>query len=324
MSTLLSVVIPCYRSQDSIAGVIDDVERCVEAKGGYDLEIVCVDDCSPDETLSVLKSLAEVDGRIKVLSFGRNFGQHSALMAGYRASTGNIIVSMDDDGQNPPDQLFDLVSKVEEGYDVASARYAEKRHSLFRRVGSKFAMHMSHCLVGMPKGIELNSYCAASRYVVDSITSYTGPYPFVHGLMLQATRNVCNVDIAHRDRKHGKSGYSLSKLISLFSNGFTSFSEKPLVVFAAIGAILCGLGLGGMLISLLLAFAQHPTGLFAAAMLGIFLTGLVLVSNGIAGLYIGRTYLSINKLPQYVVRETVNIACSSRSNTNSKRHDPIG
>ena len=139
----LSFVIPCYRSAQSVGNVVTRIIDTVQKDGRYDYEIICVNDYSPDNTLDVLRELAAGNRRIKVIALTRNFGQHSALMAGFNHVSGDVVVCMDDDGQNPPEEMFKLIDKLDEGYDLVSARYSNKKHSLFRRFGSKVSMAMS-------------------------------------------------------------------------------------------------------------------------------------------------------------------------------------
>jgi undecaprenyl-phosphate 4-deoxy-4-formamido-L-arabinose transferase len=226
----LSFVIPCYCSEKSVGGVIDEIITTVTNDGRYDYEIICINDFSKDNTLSVLKTLAQENKKIKVLSFSRNFGQHSALMAGFNHVSGDIVVCLDDDGQNPPSEMFKLIDKLEEGYDLVSAKYKEKKRSLFRRFGTKVSFWMSSTFVGKPKDIDLNSYYVFQSYILRELVKYKNAYPFVHGLILRITRNMANVEIEHKSREFGASGYSFRKLLSLWVNGFTAFSEKPLRV----------------------------------------------------------------------------------------------
>ena len=238
----LSFVIPCYCSEKSVGNVVSEVVETVTSDGRYDYEIICINDFSHDNTLEVLKALAKENEKIKIINFSRNFGQHSALMAGFNYVTGDIVVCLDDDGQNPPSEMFKLIDKLEEGYDLVSAKYKqEKRRSLIRKLGTKISFWMSSYFIGKPKDIDLNSYYVFRRYVVDEIIKYKNAYPFVHGLILRITRNMANVEIEHKTREHGKSGYSFKKLLSLWMNGFTAFSEKPLRLASLFG-VLCSLG----------------------------------------------------------------------------------
>lgn len=310
----LSFVIPCYKSEHTIEAVIDEIIATVEKDGRYDYEIICVNDSSPDNTLSVLMKLAE-NPRIKVIDLMKNFGQHSALMAGYNFVEGDIVVSMDDDGQNPPSEMFKLIDTLVEGdYDLVSAKYSHKKHSLYRRLGSKLSMYMSHKLIGLPKGLDLNSYCVFKRIVAEEIIKYKNSYPFVHGLMLQVTRNIANVEIEHKEREEGQSGYTLRKCVSLILNGFTAFSVKPLRVASFIGAVTAAGGfVYGIIIVIKRLFVTSYVAGYSSMMAAIlFVGGIIMMMLGLLGEYVGRIYISINNAPQYVVKSMTNISETDR------------
>lgn len=305
---LLSFIIPCYCSRDSIGFVTDRIISTVEKDGRYDYEIICINDCSPDDTYLVLKELSK-NPKIKLIDLSRNFGQHSALMAGFNFVSGDIIVCLDDDGQNPPEEMFKLIDKLEEGYDLVSAMYTQKKHSILRRMGTKISFMMASSLLGKPNDIDLNSYYVFKRYIADEVVRYTNPYPFVHGLILRITRNMANVEISHKERKSGRSGYNFFKLLSLWMNGFTAFSQKPLRLASVTGCICAFLGfLYGMII--IIRKLIHPEILFGYSSIMsaiLLLSGIVMLFLGLLGEYIGRIYISLNNAPQYVVREKLNL-----------------
>lgn len=304
----LSFVIPCYNSEDSIRNIVERIIKTVEEDGRYKYEIVCVNDYSKDTTLQVLKSLA-VEYGIKVISFSRNFGQHSALMAGFRYATGDYIVCLDDDGQNPPEYLFKLIDKMQEGYDLVSAKYQKDKRGLVRSLGTKVSFFMSRALIGMPKDIELNSYYAFRKYIRDEIIEYNNSYPFVHGLILRVTRNMANVDIPRDERQSGSSGYSLRGLVKLLLNGFTAFSELPLRVATYTGMIFSIVGfISALVIIIRKLFNPEMAAGYASIMaVLLFMGGILMIFMGLLGEYISRIYISLNRAPQYVVRETVNV-----------------
>lgn len=306
----LSFVIPCYRSADSISQVVHGIIKTVESDARFEYEIICINDCSPDNTYQVLKQLSQENLKIKVIDLSRNFGQHSALMAGFNHVTGDIIVCLDDDGQNPPSEMFKLIDKLDEGYDLVSAKYSKKKHSLFRKIGTKISFAMSSYLVGKPKDIDLNSYYVFKRYVLDEVIKYDNPYPFVHGLILRVTRNMANVEIDHKERQSGSSGYNLKKLFGLWMNGFTAFSEKPLRIASIIGCICAGLGFlyGLIIIIRKLLNPEILVGYSSMMAVILFLCGMIMLFLGLLGEYIGRIYISINNAPQYAIRETINIS----------------
>ena len=306
----LSFVIPCYYSEKTIENVVDRIINTVKDDGRYEYEIICINDGSTDGTYAVLRTLAMKDRQIKVIDLSRNFGQHSALMAGFNHVTGDIIVCLDDDGQNPPEEMFRLIDKlVDEDYDLVSAKYGKEKRSLIRSLGSKVSFAMSKALIGMPEDIELNSYYVMRRFVVDEIIKYDNPYPFVHGLALRVTRNMANVDMPHNERMDGTSGYTLKSLFSLWMNGFTAFSEKPLRVASIAGVITAIVGIvAGIVIIIQKLTGYIQTMGYASTMAVILIfAGLIMMFLGLIGEYLGRVYISINNAPQYAIRQTQNI-----------------
>lgn len=305
----LSFVIPCYYSENTIENVIQRIQQTVKLDSRYDYEIICINDGSKDGTYAVLRELSKRNSRIKVLDLARNFGQHSALMAGFHYVSGDIVVCLDDDGQNPPEQMFELIDKLEEGFDLVSAKYTEDHRGFVRRIGSKVSMAMSRYLVSLPKDIELNSYYCMRRFVVDEIIKYNNPYPFVHGLALRVTRNMANVEIRHDERISGTSNYNLRSLIRLWLNGFTAFSEKPLRL-ASVTGVICATGgmIYAIIIIVLRLLGRIQSMGYASTMAALlFFCGIIMMFLGLIGEYIGRIYICINNAPQFAIREMKNI-----------------
>lgn len=303
----LSFVIPCYGSEKTIEAVISDIKKTIRGSDTY--EIICVNDCSPDNVLDVLKEIATKDENIKIISLAKNFGQHNALMAGYNCVTGDIIISLDDDGQTPANECYSLIDALNENWDVIYARYKDKKHNSFRKIGSLFAGSMGRVMMQIPKGVEGSSYFACKRYIIDEIIKYENPYTFVGGLVFRTTKKIKNVDVNHRMRQEGKSGYSLHKLVALWLNGFTAFSVKPLR-FASITGFICAvIGFIFGIITVLRKLSNPDIAIGYSSMMAVMLLigGFLMLMMGLVGEYIGRVYISLNKSPQYVVAETINI-----------------
>lgn len=308
MAQLISFVIPCYRSEKTIRTVVAEVAAAAEALSDYDYEVVLVNDGSPDDTFSVIRSLCETDTRIKGINLSKNFGQHAALMAGFRHVKGDIVVCLDDDGQTPANEVGKLIAGIEEGADVVYARYAHKQHSWFRNFGSKLNELMTRVMLGKPKELYLSSYFAARHFVIDEIVRYENAYPYVIGLVLRATKNITNVDVTHREREIGSSGYTLGKLIHLWVNGFTSFSVKPLRIATMIGALCAFMGFCYGIYTIIKKFINPgvPMGFSSLMSAIVFIGGMQMLMLGLIGEYIGRVYVCMNNSPQYVIKETIN------------------
>ena len=305
----VSFCIPCYRSEQTLPKVIDEIKSTMSAmKDKYSYEIILVNDCSPDNTFSVISELASKDENIIGIDLAKNFGQHAALMAGFHYVSGDILVCLDDDGQTPADEAGKLLDKIEEGEDVVYARYSNKKHSAFRNFGSFVNEKMAQFLLGKPKELYVSSYFAARRFIVDEMLKYDKSYPYVIGLVLRSTKRIVNVDVTHREREVGTSGYTLSKLLGLWMNGFTAFSVKPLRIatWTGIGCAILGFLYGIYTIIKKLLLADAVAVGFSALMCAVmFIGGLILFMLGLLGEYIGRMYIGMNNAPQYVVREVV-------------------
>ena len=308
MRKLVSIVIPCYRSAEMIGGVVADINREMEKlQGKYRWEIILVNDCSPDNTFDVIRELCREYTNICGVNLARNFGQHAALMAGFHQVKGDILVCMDDDGQTPAFAIKDLLQGLEEGSDVVYAKYEHKHHNAFRNFGSRVNDLMLKFMLGKPADLYVSSFFAARRFIVDEMLRYQNAYPYVIGLVLRATRNIKNVTVEHQDRKAGESGYTLSKLLGLWFNGFTAFSEKPLRVATMIGTGCAFLGFLYGLYTIIkkLVNPMVPIGFSSLMSALMFIGGMLMLMVGLVGEYIGRMYICMNNAPQYVVREIV-------------------
>lgn len=305
----VSFVIPCYRSEQTLPKVIDEIKttmRSMQEKYAY--EIVLINDCSPDDTYEVIKGLAQTDKNIKGLNLAKNFGQHAALMAGFHHVTGDIIVCLDDDGQTPADEVGKLLEGIENGSDVVYAKYEHKMHSPFRNFGSWLNEEMARIMLGKPKELYVSSYFAARRFVVEEMKKYTNAFPYVIGLVLRTTKRISNVTVKHREREIGTSGYTLGKLLGLWFNGFTAFSVKPLRIATAIG---CTCSVAGFIYGIYTVVKKFinpnvPLGFSSMMAAIVFMGGMTMVMLGLVGEYIGRMYISMNNSPQFVIRESIN------------------
>ncbi len=304
----ISFVIPCYRSEHTLENVVAEICETMENLEQYSHEIILVNDCSPDGTWEVIRRLCREDGRVRGINFARNFGQHAALMAGLRQSVGEYVVCLDDDGQTPADEVGKLLNKLEEGYDAVYASYAHKQHSLFRNLGSKVNELMTRIMLEKPRELYISSYFAVRRFVVEDMIRYENSYPYVIGLVLRATKNITNVEVNHRERQEGSSGYTLKKLLGLWFNGFTAFSVKPLRIATCIGCLSAGVGFlyGLYTIVKRLFNPQVPMGFSSIMAAIVFFGGMIMIMLGLIGEYIGRIYISLNNSPQYVIRECIN------------------
>jgi undecaprenyl-phosphate 4-deoxy-4-formamido-L-arabinose transferase len=274
----------------------------------YSLEIVLVNDGSPDDSADVCRNLAQTIPIVRFVNLARNFGEHNAVMAGLHYATGDFVVIMDDDFQNPPSEVGRLLEEAFKGYDVVYSRYPTTSASFLRQLASRCNDLAATVLLGKPGWLYLNSFKVLSRLVVREITAYEGPFPFIDGLLLRVTRNFAQVDVAHHARTVGTSGYTFRKLLALWLNEVTGFSILPLRLasFAGLLFTLLSLLLAGCLgAASLLGTSLTTGGVTLIVLLG--LGGLQLLALGTIGEYVGRLTIHATRAPQFVVREVVNV-----------------
>lgn len=302
----ISFVIPCYRSEGTITLVVDEIREAMARRTGVEYEIIMVSDHSPDNVYSKISELCGKDPEhLYGIEFSRNFGQHAALMAGYARASGDYVISLDDDGQTPASEMWTLVDKLEsDGLDVVYASYPKKKHGGLRNFGSWINDKMVCWLLHKPNNIKVTSYFVARRFVIEEILRYKHAFPYVIGLILRTTRNIANVPVVHRERKEGRSGYTLLKLVSLWMNGFTAFSVRPLRVASILGFFCSFLGfcLGSWtVVNKLFVHPDAPMGYSSLMAAVLFVGGMVMLILGLIGEYIGRIYICISNSPQYVI-----------------------
>lgn len=303
----VSFVIPCYCSEHSIEEVVREIEDTIRPSEDYDYEILLVNDASPDQTWECIEKIVKRNPRVFGINLAKNFGQHAALMAGFRQVSGEIVICLDDDGQTPACEMYKLLDKIEEGADVVYAEYKNKQHSSFRNFGSKVNGKMTEWMLGKPRELYLSSYFASRRFVIDEIAKYENAYPYVLGLVLRTTKRIENVEVEHRERKQGVSGYSFTKLISLWLNGFTAFSIKPLRIVTVFGIVVAFVGLGCTIWTIINKCVNPgvPLGWSSTMSALLLLGGAILFVLGMIGEYVGRIYICLNNAPQYVIRDMI-------------------
>lgn len=303
-----SVVIPCYKSSHTIRQVVEESSAELDRLGRTPYEFILVDDFSPDDgaTVSELESLAADYDFVTAVALAHNVGQHNALICGLNYAEGDVIIFMDDDMQTHPSQLDTMISSLDDSCDVVYGYYADKKHSGFRNFGSWFT-HMSvRILIGKPKDMKTSSFVVMRKYVRDSIIKYPAHYTQMQGLILRtvSTSRIKSVPIKHFDRAYGESGYTLKKLLSLWSN-ISGFSIVPLQVSKRMGVFISICGLLGLIWLLFRKIVSKTKilGWTSTMMTIIFFSGIILLTLGLVGEYVGRMFLTMGNYPQYVVRD---------------------
>jgi len=301
----LSIVIPVYNSQDTIGPL---VERLNAVLDGLTHEIVLVNDGSRDGSESACEALAQQYEAVNFLSLRRNFGEFNAVFCGLRHSRGRYAVLVDDDFQNPPEEILKLYYAAETGgYDVVYSSYASKEHAWLRNVGSWATNQLASWLFDRPKGLYLSSFKLICREVIDEIIQYRGPQPYLDALILRVTRNFGQVEVTHLPRQQGRSGYTTGKLISLFLAVALNYSPRPLRLVSLTGLFFLLLsGVFGLAEAFTSMLTRHfPTIDHLMWILDLFRSGLQLLALGLVGEYLGRALMLQSGFPQYVVKKSI-------------------
>lgn len=305
MSVELSIVIPVYKSEESLEELHSRL-TAVLSKLTKAYEIILVNDCSPDNSLSKIKELNQKDERVKFISLMRNFGQHNAILCGFNYALGKYVVTMDDDLQNPPEEIPKLLDKIKEGHDVVIGRPQVKQHAVYRNLGSKLIGKSFEKIFNKPKQISMSSFRILTKSLVQAIIAVRTPNPMIDALILGNTLNIANVDVQHHVRKHGGTNYALSRSVKLAFNLLVNYSTLPLQFISMNGFVMALLGLASgiyVIIGKLLGTVQIAGWASTVALLSIF-SGLILMSFGVVGEYLIRIIGEVAHFRQYVIRES--------------------
>ncbi len=303
MQTELSFVVPLYNTGEGLYPLLDAF-RCLSVPESW--ELVLVDDGSTDGTFAAAKrSVADFPAPVTLVELARNFGEHAAVLEGYRRARGEFVVNLDDDLQNPLSEAVKLVRHLREsGAEVVYSRYVEKKHPWARNVASGLANRCATFLLGKPRDLYLSSFRALRRELIERIGGYRGPYPYIDGLILGATNRIATLQVEHVERREGKSSYTLRKLVRLAMSLLFDFSVMPLRIASVLGGLLCVLG------ALILAEVVIETVFVGPRQLGwgslmgalTVFSGAQLLMLGLIGEYVGRAFLTVSGKPQSLVR----------------------
>jgi len=298
----LSILIPVYNAEETIASLCELLMQRLTAM--VNLEIVLVNDGSSDNSGDICRDLFEkYKGVITYIELSKNFGEHNALMAGFKHVTGDYCLTMDDDNQNPPEETVKLLNEIRKGFDVVYASYDSKKDSWFRNMGSKLHNKMASIVLKKPATLYLSSFKIVNKFIIDEIAKYDGQDPYIDGIILRSTDRISSVAIVHQKRMHGSSGYTIGKLISLWGRMVLNFSLTPIRVIGFLGTLV---SIISFIYGIYMAFFVEPLGVLTEHQIQMttlmFLIGLILLCLSLIGEYIGKIYFSLNKEPQFVVR----------------------
>jgi glycosyltransferase involved in cell wall biosynthesis len=301
----ISIVIPVFNSQENLAELNRQI---INALQDIAYELILVNDGSVDKSWDVITELTQNDKNIIAINLRKNFGQNNALMAGLKYASGNYVVIMDDDLQHSPYDILRLYDKCREGYDICYAKFIEKKQVFWKNFGSLLNGVFARILFQKPKGVYMSPFKIINGAVVKDILQYSGPFPYVDGLLLQVTGNVTSVQTDHHKRFKGRSNFTFIRSCCVFLRTLTSFSIIPLRLATIVGVITSLLGFLAAIYYLIEYFAgSHRVEGWTSLIISTFIIGgLMLMFMGIIGEYVGRMFLTLNNTLQYSIREAIN------------------
>ena len=305
---LISFVIPCYGSEKTIYYVVKEIDETVSLNNDFDYEIIAVNDCSPDGVWSVLTQLAENNKKLKLINLSKNMNRPGAVMAGLNNTSGEYVCVLDDDGQCPMNRFWDLLDPLDNGYDVAMADYPERKQSAFKDFGTFVNKKMTEYMLDRPKDLQFTNFMIMKKYIAEELCNYKNPYPYMTGLILRTTINIKCVPMDERERYNGSTNFTFKKMVSLWMNGLTAFSIKPLRLASIVGTLSAFIGfVYGLVIIFKKLSGENITQGYSSLMAVILFTnGIIMLLLGLIGEYLGRMYMCINNSPQYVIKERIN------------------
>jgi len=304
--TEISVVVPVYRSVATLELLVSRLEKTlVGLVRSY--EIILVNDGSPDDSWAAIESLSRKNPSVAGINLMRNYGQHAALAAGIRACRGQVIVTLDDDLQTPPEEMPKLLEKLQEGFDLVYGARTKEAHGLFRNTCSRIGKNLLAKVFGVRVATSLSSYKAFQGALRQPLLRHHGPVVFLDALLCWGTTRVGSVEVEHHQRKEGSSGYNWPKLIRHYTNMTTSFSQFPLQVASFLGVVTMIAGFSLFLFVLIIYWIRGipvPGFTFVAASITLF-SGIQLFILGVIGEYLARMHQNLIGMPPYVIRQTV-------------------
>ena len=304
---MISIIIPVFNSENTIEILVNNIVQTLGEN--YKFEIILINDSSKDNTEEKCKKLVEKYMSVVLYSLAKNFGEHNAVMAGLNKCSGDYAVIMDDDLQHSVDSLLELIKfgiKEKNNFDVVYTYYDKMKYNFFRNLGRKFNNFIANLLLDKPKFLYLSSFKLINRFLITEIVKYRSPFTYIDGIILGITSRIGRIKVVHDQRSHGRSGYTIRKLLQVWSSMFTGFSVVPLRLSLILGSMLSILGF----IFALLTFIERiidntvPSGYATLIIVVTIFAGAILIAVGLLGEYVGRIFVSLNKKPQFIIRDS--------------------
>ncbi|MBD0400817.1 glycosyltransferase family 2 protein [Flammeovirga sp. EKP202] len=303
----VSIVIPVYNSEKIVTTTVNEIIKVLNTTS-YTFEIILINDGSPDNSWNVIKELANNNNNIISINLHKNYGQHNAVLCGFENASGDYIVTMDDDMQNPPSELIPLINSiVGTNYDLVFGKFKEKKHAQHRKLGSKVVGYLNAKVFNKPKDVTLTNFRIIKRDVIEKIINYKTSYPYIPGLALMFASKIKNVEVEHAERTIGQSNYTFKKIFQLVSRLMINYSSFPLRVLSSFGFLIAGISftIGITLIIKQILFGSKVQGWTSIMVLLSFFSGFIIILLGIIGEYLSRILDQLSSHKSYHIREII-------------------
>ena len=301
-----SVVIPVFNSEKFVSETINRTE-CFFKKKELSYEIILVNDGSSDDSWGVIEELARKHPAITAINLLRNYGQHNANLCGFRHASGEWIITMDDDLQNPPEEIIKLIEKSKNGHPLVIGKFKQKQHASHRKVGSRLIQLINRRIFHTPNSIVLSNFRLIHKSVVDRVCEYKTAYPYVPGLVVMFSHNIANVDVEHNPRMDSKSNYNgirIAKLVCTILFNYSSFPLRIMTIAGAGFAIISFL-LGSLYLYKSLVFGTATPGWPTLVVLLSIFSSIIISMLAMIGEYLVRLVNQTSFSESYVIREIV-------------------
>ncbi|MBN2185135.1 MAG: glycosyltransferase family 2 protein [Candidatus Krumholzibacteriota bacterium] len=299
----LSVVVPVYNSEKTLVELHERLEA-VFSKMGKTYEVIYINDCSQDKSLTVLQELYDKKDNVIVIDLFRNFGQQNALMCGFNHCSGRHVITLDDDLQNPPEEIEKLYSKIEEGFDAVFGAPVRKEDRPYKNLGSYMIRKLCQKIFNVQDDLRFSSFRIIRKEIIDEIKGMKTPFPYISGMLLSTTTSITNLDIQHHPRKTGSSGYTLKKLVKLAFNLLINYSSLPLryAGFAGLTVSFVSLIIGIVIIIRKLVIGGILPGWTSIMVLISFYNALILIIFFFLGEYLSRFLREVTNEKQFSIK----------------------
>lgn len=308
-SELYSIVVPVYNSEKSLKELYERIKLVFDNIEAKEFELILVDDSSKDNSFSIMEELHKRDKRVKAIQLAKNCGQHPALLCGFSYASGDYIITMDDDLQHPPEEIPKLIAYMDEHeeVDVVIGKYAEKKHSFIRNMGTAASNWISSIVFGKPMDLQLTSFRLMRKFIVDDLCAVHISTPRIGNMLLQVSNRISNVMVEHDSRKYGKSGYTFFRLVKDLINNIITNSALPLIIVRDIGIVSFCVSIILALFYLLRYVISGVTiqGFTTLVLLILLFSGITLFALGVIGEYLMRILKEAKKMPNFFVRKEV-------------------